>query len=114
VSTRTRSPRSKKLGSCTQALRLLTDLGLLGALALRGRFSGCQVTDPDRLLEAYASAAEQAPTLRSLQVGVTGRDPVAGLAETGQRCNKANLARATTGRGTSAGGDPWRMNPLRS
>lgn len=84
-------------GSCTQALRLLTDLDLLEAPARRGKFSGRRVADPDRLLEAYASAAEQAPTPLSLQVGVTWRDPVAGLAETGRRWNEAKLAWAATG-----------------
>jgi len=84
-------------GSCTQALRFLSDLGLLEAPARRGKFSGRHVTDPDQLLEAYASAAEQAPTPLSLQVGVTWRDPVAGLAETGRRWNEAKLAWAATG-----------------
>lgn len=84
-------------GSCTQALRFLTDLGLLEAPARRGKFSGRHVTDPDRLLEAYASATEQTPTPLSLQVGVTWRDPVAGLAETGRRWNEAKLAWAATG-----------------
>ena len=78
-------------------MRSLTDLGLLEAPARRGRFSGRQVTDPDRLLEAYASAAERAATSLSLQVGVTWRDPVAGLSETGQKWNKAKLAWAATG-----------------
>lgn len=84
-------------GSCTQALRFLTDLGLLEAPARRGRFSGRQVTDPDRLLEAYASAAERTVTSLSLQVGVTWRDPVTGLAEAGRKWNKAKLAWAATG-----------------
>jgi hypothetical protein len=84
-------------GSCTQALRFLTDLGLLEAPARRGKFSGRQVADPDRLLEAYASAAGRAPASLFLQVGVTWRDPVAGLAETGRRWNKAKLAWAATG-----------------
>lgn len=84
-------------GSCTQALRFLTDLGLLEAPARRGRFSGRQVTDPDQFLEAYALAVERAPTSLSLQVGVTWRDPVVGSAETGREWNKAKLGWAATG-----------------
>lgn len=89
-------------GSCTQALRFLTDLGLLEASARRGKFSGRQIADPDRLLEAYASAVERAPTSISLQVGVTWRDPLVGLAETGRKWNKAKLAWAATGAAAAA------------
>jgi hypothetical protein len=84
-------------GSCTQALRFLTDLRLLEAQARRGRLSARQVADPERLLEAYASAAEHTRASISLQVGVTWRDPVAGLMETGRRWNRANLSWAATG-----------------
>jgi hypothetical protein len=84
-------------GSCTQALRFLTDLGLLEARARRGRFSARQVSDPDRLLEAYASAIERAPASSGLQVGVTWRDPVAGLEEAGRKWDKAKLRWAATG-----------------
>lgn len=89
-------------GSCTQALRFLTDLGLLEAPARRGKFSGRRVVDPDRLLEAYASAVEHAPTAISLRVGVTWRDPLVGLAETGRKWNKAKLAWAATGAAAAA------------
>ncbi|MCG8554031.1 MAG: hypothetical protein MJD61_01900 [Proteobacteria bacterium] len=93
----TASATGLSAGSCTQALRFLTDLGLLEAPARRGRFSGRQVTDPDGLLEAYASAAEQAPTSPSLEVGVTWRDLVADLVETGRKWTRAKLAWAATG-----------------
>jgi len=93
----TASATGLSAGSCTQALRFLTDLGLLEAPARRGRFSGRQVTDRDQLLEAYASAAEQVPTSLSLQVGVPWRDPVVGLAETGRKWNKEKLVWAATG-----------------
>lgn len=93
----TASATGLSTGSCTQALRFLSDLGLLEAPARRGRFSGRQVADPNRLLEAYASTAERAATSLSLQVGVTWRDPVAGLAETGRKWDKAKLAWAATG-----------------
>jgi hypothetical protein len=84
-------------GACTQALRFLTDLGLLEARARRGRFSARQVSDPDRLLEAYVSAIERAPASIGLQVGVTWRDPVAGLEEAGRVWDKAKLRWAATG-----------------
>ena len=84
-------------GSCTQALRFLTDLGLLEARARRGRFSARQVSDPDRLLEAYASAIERAPASIGLQVGVTWRDPVAGLEEAGRKWDKTKRRWAATG-----------------
>lgn len=93
----TASATGLSAGSCTQALRFLTDLGLLEARARRGPLSACQVTHPDRLLEAYALAVEQAPTPIALQVGVTWRDPVAGLVETGRKWDEAKLAWAATG-----------------
>jgi len=84
-------------GSCTHALRVLTDLGLLEARAQRGRWSARQLSDPDRLLEAYASAASQAAPSVRLQVGVTWRDPIAGLAASGGRWSRAKLRWAATG-----------------
>lgn len=84
-------------GSCTQALRFLTDRGLLEAKARRGRFSSRQVADPERLLEAYASEAERARTSISLEVGVTWRDLVAGLVEAGRKWDRAKLPWAATG-----------------
>lgn len=93
----TASATGLSAASCTQALRFLTDLGLLEARARRGRFSGRQVGDPDRLLEAYALAVERAPAPIALQVGVTWRDPIAGLVEAGREWNKAKLSWAATG-----------------
>ncbi len=84
-------------GSCTKALRLLTDLGLLEARAGRGRWSARQLSDPDRLLDAYALAVDSGPASISLQVGVTWRDPVAALVETAAKWNEAKLSWATTG-----------------
>lgn len=84
-------------GSCTHALRVLTKLGLLKSTAQRGRNSARRVSDPDRLLAAYAAAVETLPSPVSLQVGVTWRDPVAGLVETGKKWNEAKVAWAATG-----------------
>ena len=84
-------------GSCTNALRTLTDLGLLEAKAGRGRGSGRHLADPEGLLSAYASAVEAAPDPISLQIGVTWRDPVAGLVSTGRKWDKANVPWASSG-----------------
>lgn len=84
-------------GSCTNALRTLTDLHLLEADVERGRGSARRLVDPDRFLDAYAIAAEASPAHVSLQVGVTWRDPVAGLVATGRKWDEANVAWACTG-----------------
>jgi len=84
-------------GSCTNALRALTDLDLLIATVRRGRGSARQIRDPDRLLDEYASAAAAMAPAIALTVGVTWRDPVAGLSETGQRWERAGVAWAATG-----------------
>jgi hypothetical protein len=84
-------------GSCTNALRLLADLGLLLAGAERGRDSARRIADPDRLIDAYSAAALASPGRISLKVGVVWRDPVAQLIKTGLRWSKARIAWASTG-----------------
>jgi hypothetical protein len=84
-------------GSCTNALRALADLGLLDASAARGRDSARRVVDRRALLTAYANAAIALRPTISLQVGVTWRDQVAGLAEIGHRWDREHLAWAVTG-----------------
>jgi len=84
-------------GSCTNALRALTDLGLLAAAVRRGRGSARRVTDPDRLLDEYATAAAAMKPVIALTVGVTWRDPVEGVSEVGHRWENAGLAWAATG-----------------
>lgn len=84
-------------GSCTNALRFLAGLGLLESNAARGRDSARRVRDVDSLLDAYASAAQQRPAGAEIQVGVTWRDPVAGLAEAGSRWTGAGVSWAATG-----------------
>jgi len=63
----------------------------------RGRGSARQVTDPDRLLDEYATAATAMMSAIALTVGVTWRDPVAGLSEIGQRWERAGVAWVATG-----------------
>lgn len=84
-------------GSCTNALRFLSDQGLLTAAAKRGRGSGRRVKDENELLTGYAAAIEALPLPPALQVGVTWRDAVTGLIEAGKRWNKADVAWAGTG-----------------
>jgi len=84
-------------GSCTNALRTLTELNLLETDVGRGRGSARRVGDSERLLDAYAAAVEASPAPVTLQVGVTWRDPVAGLVATGRKWDKANVAWASTG-----------------
>lgn len=84
-------------GSCTTALRVLTNFGLLVADAGRGRDSARRVVDDDRLLDVYASAVEALPPPISLQCGVTWRDTIAGLTKTGERWERAKIAWASTG-----------------
>ena len=83
-------------GSATNALRTLTDLGLIGAEARRGRNSARRISDQDRLLDAYAAAAVSMMPETALTVGVTWRDPAEGLAKTGQRWNNAGILWAAT------------------
>jgi hypothetical protein len=84
-------------GSCTNALRVLTDLGLLAATVPRGRASAREVVDRSALLGSYATAAEALRPPISLQVGVTGRDPARGVIDLGRRWDDAGLSWAATG-----------------
>lgn len=84
-------------GSCVNALRALTDFGLLEASATRGRDSARRVTDPDRLLNAYASAAPGLASDLRLEVGVTWRDFADGVRSAGRRWATENVEYAITG-----------------
>lgn len=66
-------------GTCTNALRTLTDLGLVESAAARGRGSARHVADQRALLDSYSVAATALRPTIELQVGVTWRDPVDGL-----------------------------------
>lgn len=89
-------------GTCTNALRALADLGLLVADAARGRKAGRRVQDARALLAAYAEAAEALRPRDRMQVGVTWRDPVAGLIETGQRWSARAVGWCATGAAASS------------
>jgi hypothetical protein len=93
----TQSATGLSAGSCTNALRFLSDQGFLAAGAKRGRGSGRHIKDENELLTAYAAAIEALPLPPALQVGVTWRDAVTGLIEAGKRWDKADVAWAATG-----------------
>lgn len=84
-------------GSCTMALRLLTDLGLLESSAARGRRSARVIGDRRALLDAYARAAGALRSPLHLQVGVSWRDHVGGVIDLGRRWDEAGLDWAATG-----------------
>ncbi len=84
-------------GSVTNALRTLMDLGLISAVAYRGRNSARRIDDKDRLLDAYATAAAAMMPEPALTVGVTWREPTEILAEVGQRWDNAGITWAATG-----------------
>lgn len=93
----TREATGLSTGSCTTALRVLTELGLLEAGAERGRAAGRRVRNPSALLGAYADAADALRPSGQLQVGVVWRDPVAGLADLGRRWTDTGLHWCATG-----------------
>lgn len=85
------------VGACTNALRILTDLGHLEAVAKRGPRSGRQVSDRDSFLDAYVAAAHDIEPSLPLAVGVSWRDPVEGLVEIGARWDDAGVPWVATG-----------------
>ncbi|MDE0134647.1 MAG: hypothetical protein OXM54_07390 [Acidimicrobiaceae bacterium] len=86
------------MGSCTNALRFLAVRGLLESDAARGRGSGRRVADRDRLLEAYAQAAQEAAERQiSVTVGVAWQDALTGIVEAGRAWDTAGIAWAATG-----------------
>ena len=84
-------------GSCVTALRTLTDLKLLTHGAKRGRGSGRRIVDPDRLLDAYATAAAARKRPPSLRVGVAWRDVVDATIDVGKSWTAEGIAWAATG-----------------
>lgn len=84
-------------GSATQALAVLTSLGLLTAQAARGRASARQVKDHALLLEAYADAAIARTPALSLRVGTSGRDLMDELARLSKIWDAEGAEWAATG-----------------
>lgn len=84
-------------GSCANALRFLHDLELVTSTAKRGPASARRVSDPRRLLVAYAAAVNAQPAGARLQIGVTWQDTLAGLADLGHRLDDRRADWAITG-----------------
>ena len=84
-------------GACTNALRTLTDFGLLTATARRGRYSARRISDLDLLLDNYATAAAAMMSRVALTVGVTWRDFVVGMREVGRQWDHERVRWAATG-----------------
>ena len=101
-------------GSVTNALRTLTELGLLNAAARRGRNAARQIPDRDRLLDSYADAATALMPATALAVGVTWRDPVAGLNRVGEQWDRAGISWAATGTVAAAVLAPYLTTVTRS
>lgn len=93
----TESGTGLSTGSCTAALRYLTDLGLLQAAAARGRDSARRIANRDAFLASYAAAVQAMPEPISVQVGVMWRDPVAELIAIGKRWQAAQVSWVATG-----------------
>jgi hypothetical protein len=84
-------------GTCTKALRHLSDLGLLTAGARRGRKAGRAVADPAHLLEAYVVEAHRAQPALRMSVSALWRDPLEGAIRAGRTWEDAGTAWAATG-----------------
>lgn len=84
-------------GSCTNALRFLTERELLAADAHRGRRSGRRIADFKTLIRSYAAAVAAKDPPLTVQVGVTWRDPLSGLAKVAEYWNSRERVWACTG-----------------
>jgi hypothetical protein len=89
-------------GSCTNALRFLTEEKLLTAEAERGPKSARRIEDFGRLLNSYAAAVAESPEPISVQVGMLWRDVIAGLSEIGSRWSVDKRSWACTGTAAAA------------
>jgi len=93
---------SLSTGTCANALRMLTDLGLLGASSPRGRGSARHVIDADAFLVAYVEEDETLARSLSLQVGVTWQDAVDGLVGAGRTWDERGTAWVASGQVAAA------------
>ncbi len=84
-------------GSCTRALRVLTDLEFLEADVARGPASGRRIANFAVMLEAYATAAAELSPAANLVLGVTWDDPITGIEKLGQSWAKLGVDWAVTG-----------------
>ena len=92
-----RAATGLSIGACTNALHLLSKLGLLTSNAARGRDSARTVLDTNRLLDAYATAATAAKATPAIKVGVTWQEVTAGLRDVGNKWKKQRIDWVATG-----------------
>ncbi|MDZ7840824.1 MAG: type IV toxin-antitoxin system AbiEi family antitoxin [Gammaproteobacteria bacterium] len=94
-------------GSCANALRFLTDEELLTSAAKRGPASARRVSDPRRLLEAYAAAVNDQPAGTKLQIGVSWQDTLKGVTDLGHHFDARKAGWALTGGAAAAAIAPF-------
>ena len=85
------------VGACTNALRVLTDSGMLEEDARRGPRSGRRLSNPGELLDAYVAAAHNLQPSLTLSLGTVWQDPLDGLAEIGHRWDSEGVPWVATG-----------------
>jgi hypothetical protein len=89
-------------GAAANALRFLTDSGLLTADAKRGPNSGRRIVDTRALLDTYADSTINQKRNLELQIGITWQDIVTGLAKLGQHWERTQTEWAVTGAAAAA------------
>jgi hypothetical protein len=92
-----RAATGLSIGACTNALHLLSKLGLLTSNAARGRKSARMILDTNQFLDAYATAANAAKAAPAIKVGVTWQDVTVGLREVGNAWKKQRIDWVATG-----------------
>ena len=88
--------------TCTRALALFADSGVLSASAARGRRSGRRLAEPDRLLADYAAYAATQSAVLELDTNPLWADIVDGVAAAGKAWDKARVAWAASGPAAAA------------
>jgi len=84
-------------GTSTNALRTLSELGLLESDTERGPTSGRRVADPDALLDVYSAAANESPQRVEVVLGALWRDPIEGVSGIGERWDAHGIEWAASG-----------------
>lgn len=97
-------------GSSTNALRTLSDLGLLESDTERGPTSGRRIADFGALLGAYSAAANESPQRVEIVLGALWRDPIEGVSGIGERWDAHGIEWAASGAVASAALAPLLTN----
>ena len=89
-------------GTSTNALRTLSELGLLESDTDRGPTSGRRIADLDALLDAYSTAANESSRRVEVVLGALWRDPIEGVSGIGERWDAHGIEWAASGTLASA------------